>query len=110
MRLDAPAATAPAARLAWIDAARGIAIVAMAVYHFSWDLRFFGFIAADVAADPGWRAFARLIAGTFLALVGVSLVLSTRHGFDPRRFLRRLGIIAAAAMAITVVTRFVFPE
>ena len=28
-----------------IDVARGVAIAAMVVYHFSWDLRFFGFIA-----------------------------------------------------------------
>ena len=48
MRLDAPAAASPAARLPLIDAARGFAVAAMIVYHFSWDLRYFGFITADV--------------------------------------------------------------
>lgn len=109
MRIDAPAVQ-PSARLPQIDAARGVAIAAMAVYHFSWDLRFFGFISVDVTQEFGWRMFARLIAGTFLFLVGVSLVLSTRNGFDRSRFLRRLGIIAAAAAAITAVTFFMMPD
>jgi uncharacterized membrane protein len=110
MRLDGPAAGAAAARLPMIDVARGIAIVAMAVYHFSWDLRFFGYIEADVAGDLGWRLFARAIAGSFLLLVGVSLVLADRRGFDGKRFLRRLAVIIVAAAAITVVTRLVFPD
>src|SRR5918997_3927305 len=108
-RIDAPAA-ASAARLPWIDAARGAAILAMIVYHFSWDLHFFGYIAADVTGDLAWRAFARSIAGTFLALVGVSLVLATRHGLDRGRFLRRLAVISAAAAAVTVATWFAMPD
>ena len=97
-------------RLPLIDAARAAAVAAMIVYHFAWDLRYFGFIAVDVAESPGWRIFARSIAGSFIFLVGVSLVLATRSGVHPRRFLKRLGIIAAAAGAITLVTYFVFPD
>ena len=48
-------------------------------------------------AALGWRIFAHLTAGAFLFIVGVSLVLSTRRGLDWKRFLRRLGVIAAAA-------------
>jgi uncharacterized membrane protein len=107
-RFDAPASLTR--RLPLIDAARGLAVVAMVIYHFSWDLRFFGYIAADVETDLGWRSFARTIAGAFLFLVGVSLVLSTRRGIDTRAFLKRLGIIVAAAAAITIVTWFVFPD
>jgi uncharacterized membrane protein len=99
-----------ARRLPLIDTARGAAVVAMVVYHLSWDLRYFGYITAEVEDALGWRMFARAIAGTFLFLVGVSLVLSTRRGFNPRSFLRRLGIIVAAAAAITLVTWFVFPD
>jgi uncharacterized membrane protein len=109
MRIDAPAA-APAARLPVIDAWRGVAILAMIVYHFSWDLRHFGFITANVSSGLGWIAFARLIAGTFLFLVGVSLVLAMRGGIDWRRFSWRLAIVAAAALAVTVATYFIFPQ
>jgi uncharacterized membrane protein len=78
--------------------------------HFSWDLAFFGFIGADVAGGLGWRIFARLIAGSFLFLVGVGLVLATRGGFNRGRYFRRLTFVAAGALAITVVTWFVFPD
>lgn len=98
------------ARLPLIDAARGVAILAMVVYHFSWDLRYFGYISANVTDDLGWRIFARLIAGSFLFVVGVSLVLATRSGFNRTRYLRRLGVIVAAAAAITAVTFFAFRD
>ncbi|MGH6924057.1 MAG: DUF1624 domain-containing protein [Propylenella sp.] len=110
MRVDAPAAASPAARLPLIDAARGVALAAMIVYHFSWDLRYFGYITANVTEDFGWRLFARAIAASFLFIVGVSLVLASRGGFKRRRFLRRLGVIAAAAAAVTVATYFLFPD
>ncbi|MGQ7792123.1 heparan-alpha-glucosaminide N-acetyltransferase [Faunimonas sp. B44] len=110
MRIDAPAASAPPARLPWVDEARGIAILAMVVYHFSWDLSFFRLIETDVGEAFGWRLFARIIAGSFLFLVGFSLVLATRGGIRWRPYFRRLALVAAAAAAITIVTWFVFPE
>ncbi|HVV91848.1 MAG TPA: heparan-alpha-glucosaminide N-acetyltransferase [Hyphomicrobiales bacterium] len=110
MRLDAPAGSVPSARLTIVDAARGAALVAMAVYHFAWDLRFYSLIAAEVSTGFGWRLFAHLIAGSFLGLVGVSLVLATRHGIRWRAFGRRLALIVAAALAVTAVTRWLFPD
>lgn len=99
-----------ATRLPIIDAARGVAVLAMIAYHFSWDLRYFGYIAADVEGALPWRIFAHATAGAFLFLVGVGLVLSTRRGLNWKRYLRRLGVIAAAAAAITAVTWFIFPD
>jgi uncharacterized membrane protein len=110
VRLDSPATASPAARLPLLDAARGAAVAAMVVYHFCWDLRYFGYIVADVEGGLGWEIFARAIASTFLLIVGVSLVLSTRNGLDRTRFLRRLGVIGAAAATITLVTWFVFGD
>ncbi len=99
----------PVPRLRVVDMARGAALAAMAVYHFSWDLGHFGFHGMDVAGDPGWRLFARLIAGSFLFLVGVSLVLAHGMAIRWRRFFRRLAIVVAAACAVTIATWFVFP-
>ena len=65
-------------RLAIIDVLKGVAILAMIVYHFAWDLSAYQLIAVDVTSDLGWRIFARPIAGTFLALVGINLVLAAR--------------------------------
>lgn len=106
---SAPAA-GPGPRLAALDALRGVAIGAMVVYHLSWDLSWNGLIGIDVATDPGWRTFARLIAGTFMALVGVNLVLSTRHGCRLRPYLRRLAIIVAAAGLVSFGTWWLMPE
>lgn len=93
-----------------IDAARGVAILAMIVYHAVWDLGYFRLTSIDAEDDPLWRWFAHIIAGTFLALVGIGLVLATRNGFRPRRYLRRLAIIVAAALLVTIGTYWIFPE
>ncbi len=103
-------APARAPRFALVDLVRGLAIVGVVFYHFSWDLGFFHYIATDVAAQPVWRGFARLLAGTFLALVGVGLVLAHRDGIRWRAFGKRLGIIAGAAAAISLATWIVFPQ
>jgi uncharacterized membrane protein len=97
-------------RLVVVDVARGAAVAAMIVYHASWDLQFLRLAPIDVVSQPVWRGFAILIAGAFLALVGVSLVLATRDGFDRAAFLRRLAIVAAAAGAVTLATYFAMPE
>lgn len=98
------------ARLPWIDALRGIAIAAMVVFHFSWDLSNFGFISVDVGRHPYWVIFARSIATSFLALVGVGLVLWARQGFDLRRFLIRLAMIVAGAAAVSAATYYATPN
>jgi uncharacterized membrane protein len=93
-----------------IDAARGAAIIAMIVYHAVWDLGYFGFTTIDAERDPFWRWFAHLTAGSFLALVGIGLVLATRSGFRPERYFRRLALIITAALLVTGGTYWVFPE
>jgi uncharacterized membrane protein len=110
MRIDAPAASAPLARLPIVDAARGAALVAVAVDRLAWDRGVYGLIAAPVSTGVGWRLFAHVIAASFLGLVGVSLVLATRHGIRWRAFGRRLALILAAALAVTAVTWWLFPE
>ena len=57
------AAARRAGRFGAIDALRGLAIVAMVIYHLSWDFSAYGIVAIDVVNDPWWKAFAHLIAG-----------------------------------------------
>lgn len=97
-------------RIVALDALRGIAILAMIVYHFAWDLSDFRLISVNVSDDLAWTAFARVIAGTFVALVGVGLVLATQRGFRPRPFLRRLSIIISASMLVTIGTWWFLPQ
>lgn len=91
-------------RLEIIDFARGAALVAMAIYHFAWDLEFFGYAPVGMTASGGWRLFARCIASSFLFLVGVSLVLAHARGVRWRPFLKRMAMVAGAAAAISLVT------
>lgn len=102
---------APRPRLSGIDAARGAAVVAMVIYHLCWDLNHFAWVALDLFTDPAWLAARTGIVSAFLFLAGVSLVLSARSGgIDPRRFLRRWLMLAAAAGGITLVSLALFPE
>ena len=97
-------------RIAVFDVLRGVAIVAMVVYHFAWDLWAFRFISVDVGGDFYWRLFAHAIATTFLALVGISLVLAARNGLRWRAFLRRLAMIAGGAVLVSIATWFTDPQ
>jgi uncharacterized membrane protein len=104
---------APAiARSRWdaVDLARGFAILAMIVYHSGWDLSFLQLIETNVVAMPAWRWFARIIAGSFLFLSGIGLVLAHGHEIRWRAFIRRLAIVGGAALLVTVATWFAFPE
>jgi uncharacterized membrane protein len=97
-------------RVPGLDVARGLAIVAMVVYHFTWDLSYLGFIDAEVRSLPGWVWFARGIAASFLALVGISLVLAQATGQPRSAFFKRLGWIVAAALLVTGATAWLFPQ
>jgi uncharacterized membrane protein len=92
-----------------VDCARGLALVGMAAYHLGWDLADFRLVPPDLPFTPGMRLLSHAVASAFLALVGVSLALAHRHGFDRRAFWRRLGIVAGAAALVTAATFIVFP-
>lgn len=97
-------------RIEAIDIARGVALVAMAIYHFTWDLEFFGYVPPAMTTVGGWKLFARCIASSFLFLVGVSLYLGHARGIRWRGFWRRLAMVAGAALAITLVTYVATPS
>ncbi len=97
------------ARITVIDLARGVALVAMAIYHFQWDLEFFGYAEPGLTSVGGWKLFARAIASSFIFLAGVSLFLAHRRSFRPSSFAKRLAKIVAAAALISIATWFATP-
>jgi len=112
MQEPLPARSSPrlSRRIEAIDIARALALVTMAIYHFTWDLEHFGYATPGLTEHGGWRLFARCIASSFLFLVGVSLVLANGKGIRWSSFWKRFAMIAAAAAAITVVTWFATPD
>ena len=97
-----------AQRLLLIDVVRGLAILGVVLFHFVWDLEFAGFISG-IAFHPIWLAFGRILAGTFMILVGVSLSLAHRQEIKAKAFAKRLLVLLLAASMITIVSWYVFP-
>ena len=97
-------------RIDSVDALRGVAILAMIAYHFCFDLRFYRVVAWDFEHGPFWLLARTLIAGTFLLVAGVGLVLADRAGSPPAHFWKRFGIIAGCALAVSVGSYLVFPQ
>ncbi|MEP2978803.1 MAG: heparan-alpha-glucosaminide N-acetyltransferase [Lentilitoribacter sp.] len=101
---------APTKRLYLIDYARGWAIIAMAIFHFTWDLEFFGFVEPGLTSTFEWKTFARCIASSFLFLAGISLIL----GHDPvvrvKSFINRMIWLVSAAAVISAATFYAMPN
>jgi uncharacterized membrane protein len=97
-------------RLAAIDALRGLAIVAMILFHFSFDLALFRIARFDFEHDLFWIAARAAIVATFMGLVGVSLVLAAGQDVPPSRRWRRVALIAASALAVSAASFALFPH
>ncbi|HEY1438635.1 MAG TPA: heparan-alpha-glucosaminide N-acetyltransferase [Casimicrobiaceae bacterium] len=82
----------------------------MIVYHAAFDLNWFRIISADFNHDGFWLSFRDLIVGSFLLLVGVSLVLASRAGISPRQFWRRIALVGTCAMLVTLGSYVTFPK
>jgi len=90
-----------------VDAARGVAIIMMIVYHSTYDLDTLG--GYDVQSTSGyWALFADVTVGLFLFLVGVSLGISrSRTSLTGWRlfgkYLARGSRILAYGMVLTLI-------
>jgi len=95
-------------RLPLVDVLRGFAVAQMIVFHFIYDLNYFGWIKIRMLTDQPWIGWRTLIVSQFLLLVGVGLVL--RMSFKPgwRDFWRRWIEIAAAALLVSLGSAAIF--
>lgn len=103
-------ASASAPRSLALDAARGGAVVAMALFHLTWDLGHFGYIDAAIPFSATVKAFGHAIAFAFLAIAGLSLVLSQDRPGARARFWRRLALVLGAAALVSAGTYAAFPD
>jgi uncharacterized membrane protein len=82
----------------------------MIVFHFARDLEMFGVLPAGTTLTGGWAVFARLIAGSFLFIAGLSFVLAHGDGLRVRAWMKRLVVILGAACLISISTFIAFPD
>jgi uncharacterized membrane protein len=97
-------------RIGGLDTLRGLALLAMAHYHFTWDLELFGYLEPGTATSGWLRIYARAIASSFLFLAGFSLFLAHAKGIQWQSFGKRLGMICLAAVAISIGTGIAIPD
>ncbi|MBV8848689.1 MAG: DUF1624 domain-containing protein [Methylobacteriaceae bacterium] len=99
-----------AGRIPLIDAVRGAALLAMFVFHLTWDLSYFGYIDSQIVFERAFKIFGDTIGSTFLGLAGASLVLAHAPDFRARAYWRHVAVIVAAAAAVSLATYVFIPE
>ncbi len=97
-------------RSIFLDVLRGFTVVLMIIFHFSFDLDYFGFIDIDIINAPFWYFFPRLIVFLFLFAVGVALSLAHQNGIRWKSFGKRLLLIVFWATVISLATYTFFPN
>lgn len=100
----------PSRRIDLLDFLRSLALLGMAAFHLSYDLLMFGLIGSEYAATSMFYFHARTVAATFIALAGVGLYLAHHDGIRWTAFGRRFAKILAAAVLVSIATRFAMPE
>ena len=92
-----------------LDVTRGFAILLMFVYHFSYDLDYYGFVNLDFAIDKFWLNFRTLIVTLFLAIMGISLYLASYRGLHKKHFQQRLMLLIFYSLLVSISSWVMFP-
>ena len=95
-------------RVISLDTIRGFAVFLMIIYHFCFDLDYFGFITIDLFDDMFWKAFRTFIISSFLFSLGYSLILSNNI-LDIKKTAKKLLILLVLSSLVTIATYFIFP-
>ena len=100
----------PKPRLWELDVLRGLAVVGMMVFHFTFDLTYFGFVGADTIYNAGWLGFQQIIAGSFVFIAGLSFDLSHSEGLEWLHIKKRIIILGFSAALVSIVTFIMFGD
>ena len=100
----------PGHRFQSLDALRGLAIVWMTLYHFAFDLNYFGFVRQNFYTDPVWTVQRSAIVSLFLFCAGLGQAVAIDQGQSARRFWLRWAQIAACAVLVTGASYWMYPK
>ncbi|MFH0970418.1 MAG: heparan-alpha-glucosaminide N-acetyltransferase [Candidatus Diapherotrites archaeon] len=97
-------------RIVFFDFLRGLAVLGMILFHFFFDLNYFNVLEISIHTGA-WFWFARIIAGMFVFLAGITIPLAfNRKGKNVTTYLLRRGLfLIGLGGIITLVTYFLFP-
>ena len=99
-------------RLDRLDALRGVAIVWMALFHFSFDLNLYGLITPrqNFNHDPWWTVQRGCIVSLFLFCAGLSLAVALDAAQAWPKFWRRWAQVAGCAVLVSAGSAIMFPN
>ncbi|MBC7603197.1 MAG: DUF1624 domain-containing protein, partial [Ramlibacter sp.] len=100
----------PVKRFALIDALRGVAIVWMTLFHFSFDLSHFGWLREDFYRDPFWTVQRTCIVSLFLFCAGLGQAIAHQQHQGWPRFWKRWLQVAGCALLVTAGSVWMFPR
>jgi len=107
----APTASAvPRERFDRLDALRAVAIVWMAVFHFSFDLAHFKLTQQDFYRDPFWTVQRTCIVSLFLFCAGAGQAIAATQGQGWPRFWRRWAQVAGCALLVSAGSWLMFKD
>lgn len=93
-----------------LDQLRAVALLWMTVYHFCYDLDYFGLIDQAFLSDPFWTLQRTAIVSLFLVAAGLSQAVAVHQGQSWARFWRRWAQVAGAALLVTLGSWLMFPK
>jgi len=97
-------------RYQMVDVYRGIALLAMVIYHFCFFSNVYGVFHIPITSDLRWIIFQKSIAASFFFLVGVSLYLAYGSGIHYGKFAKRLSLLIFCAVIVTSTSLLFFPN
>lgn len=93
-----------------LDALRGLAMVWMTLFHFSFDLNQFGHIRQNFYVDPFWTGQRTVIVCLFLTCAGLGQAIAVAQGQSWSRFGRRWVQVALCALLVTAGSWLMYPK
>ena len=93
-----------------VDALRGVAMLWMTAFHFSFDLNQFGFAKLDFYNDPLWTWQRTLIVSLFLFCAGLGQSIAVAQGQSWSRFWRRWAQLVGCALLVTAGSWWMYPQ
>jgi len=101
---------APSRRFDRLDTLRAVAIVWMAVFHFSFDLAYFRFTRQNFYTDPFWTVQRTCIVSLFLFCAGMGQAIAHEQGQGWPRFWRRWAQVAGCALLVSAGSWLMFKD